>query len=1000
MTTRDRTDLATLRVGGPMLSRRDLHSKSKRAKKHKHPVAWDTLEPLLYDDGSEQFILMPNERFVTVLAYKTGRTIAHLIPTRVDEESNVLIQSACIANLPKKLANVNVALQEQMTNDSGDDTDEEDDTTVTTMMNEEQILLLGCQDGTLREFALALLTCTKTPMNHNPDCGYFQLQGPCFRPRRVFGVKDGHVFKHLTAPNNTNLNDGALLFAVSEIPNSDSIETDSNHFISQRLYRIMLTVFDVFTQSDTNTIQLTKKEVAVKEEIKCPVGVDKFGNFNDTSTFRLLSVSRKSNTGFSEQNDRDVFCVLVRSNGFQIYHEHLIPSDSGVVTSRYPMVTFATKDGDTITSLAISPNGNDLACGYWLGDIRVMTKIIPTVLDYHRQLAQADKEKSKKPEHPSKSLLIRRVHWHAHPVMAVTYHGLSDAVDPMLYSGGEESVLVVWQLSKGTSAPADILPRIALDGIVHIAAINPNGILIYCEDNTLQLVRAHNRKRIWKVHGLTTPGDESNILVDPKSDSSLILTGLVGAPGFLHWFDPREHRVTYKLEVAPYNRVSRAGQADNPMPAPEVTQVALSKSGDVIMTVEVIPTENACVGAPHYHFDEELGTITALKFWTHGPSTTEEGKSLPYAMSAVMTFPHGEENQISAIALSPNGDVACTVSNDEKAFRVWRRILADAIPADDDHTKSRRTPIWICQYKVTTPSGLSNQKTSRGGVTFSPDGSILAICYGHLISLWNHKESVLVNTIKHSDCTCIDSIQFYSTATKADMVMTKSKSEVFVQSPFGSKGQKGWKFTLPSDCREARILHAHFLFSHDMVAISTFHVKKQSTRVVLMDATTGLPKNKMTWDIPGKVVSVVSTGVPNQSAVWVKFGPKPQEVKETSVRLYAVVGSGEMLLLKTGGNDEDCPRRVIEVDDIVRDAPRIHVPQKQKNRKRLRATSIADEEPLAKRAHTIASLSAFMGTDESGGILTSDLPSLGGAFARAFVGRNLAKSSRVVSSAE
>ena len=1006
MTTRACTDLATLRVGGPMLSKRDLHSKSKRAKKHKDPVAWETLEPLIYDDGSEQFILMPNECFVTVLAYKTGRTIAYLMPKRVAEEGHVLIESACIANLPKKQADVNVALQEQMTNDSGDDTDdsgeddEDDDTPVTAMMNEEKILLLGCQDGTIREFALELLTCTKSPMNHNPCCGYFQLTGPYFRPRRVFGMKDNHIIKLLTAPKEVNLNNGSLLFAVSEMPNSEHVETKSNNIITQRLYRIMLTVYDGNTQNETTTIQLTKKEVTVREEIKCAVGVDKFGNFNNTSTFRLLSMSRKSNRGFSEQSDRDIFCILVRSNGFQIYHEHISPSETGVVTSRSPMITFAAQDGDTLTSLAISPNGNDLTCGYWLGDIRVMTKIIPSVLDYHRQMAQAEKEMTKRPEHPSKSVLIRRVHWHAHAVMAISYHGLSDAVDPMLYSGGEESVLVVWQLSKGTSAPADVLPRVALSGIVHIVAINPNGILIYCEDNTLQLVRAHNRKRIWKVHGLTTPGDESNIFVDPKSDSSLILTGLAGAPGFLHWFDPREQRVTCKLEVAPYNRVSRAEQTDNPMPAPEVTQVAISKSGDVIMTVEVIPTENACVGASYDHYDDDLGTITAIKFWSHSPSTTEEGKSVPYAMSAVMTFPHGEENQISAIALSPNGDVACTVSNDEKAFRIWRRIYADAIPADDDHTKSRRTPIWVCQYKVTTPSGLSNHKTSQGGVTFSPDGSILAICYGHLISLWNHKESVLVNTIKHSDCTCIDSIQFYSTATKADMVMSKSKSAVFVQSPFGSQGQKGWKCTLPSDCNEATILNAHFLSSHDMVAISTFFVKKQSTRVLLMDATTGIPKSNMTWDINGKVVSVVATGMPNHSAVWVKFGQKPQEAKEISVRLYAIVKSGEMMLLKTGGNDEDSPSRVVEVDDIERDVPRIHVPQKQKNRKRLRAMSIADEEPMAKRAPTIASLAAFMGTDESGGMLSSTLPSLGGAFARAFVGRNLVKSSRVVSSAE
>lgn len=989
-------DITTLRVGGPMLAKRELHSKTKQ-KTLDDPVAWETLEPLIYDDGSEQFILMPNERFVTVLAYETGRKLAHLIPKRDHEEQHVLIESVCIASLPKKQADVNLALQEHMADDvdsdASDDDDDDSEAPVSSMATEEQILLVGCQDGSLREFVLSVLTSTKAPPSNNPDCGIFQLSGPCFRPRRVFGTRDGLTIKHLTAPADLTLMGGTLLFSLSEKPSAEEESAESN-LITQCLHRIMLPAYDDAIHSSETTIPLTKKQIALKEEIKCTVGFDKVGDYNNTSTFRLLSLSRKAGKGFSEQSDRDIFCIVARSNGFQIYHERLVLSASGVASTRSPMLTFPAQDGDILSSMAISPNGNDATCGYWQGDIRVMNNIMPLVLDYHEQMTRSEINKTEKPQHPLKTLLVRRVHWHAHPVMALAYHGLSDAVDPMLYSGGEESVLVLWQLSKGTSGPADVLPRVALGGIVHIVAINPNGILMYCEDNSLQLVRAHNRKRIWKVHALATPGDDATVLVDPKSENNLILTGLEGAPGFLHWFDPREQKVTCKLEVAPYNRVSRVEQADNPMPAPEVNQVAFSKSGDICMTVEVIPTENASVGAPHDHYDEELGTITAVKFWTHAPTKTDEGKNMPYVVSAVMTFPHGEENKVSAIALSPNGDVACTVSNGEKAFRVWRRIMADAIPSDDD--QSRRTPVWVCQYKVTTPAGLSNHETSSGGVSFSPDGSTLAICYGHLISLWNHKEAVLVNTIKHSDSTCIENIQFVSTTTKADMVMSTSKSAVLVQSPFGSKGQKGWKCVLPEKCENAVVLNAQFLASHDLVAVSTFFFTTQSTKVLLLDASSGTPKKDMVWDVDGKVISIVATGKPRQPVVWVTVGQAPQEVKESPIRLYAVTTSGEMLLLKTGGHEEESPSSFTSSNELEVDVPRIHVPPKQTTRKR-RATSIVDEEPSAKRAPTIASLAAFMGEEEAGAMASSDLPSLGGAFARAFVGRNLAtRSSRVV----
>jgi hypothetical protein len=297
---------------------------------------------------------------------------------------------------------------------------------------------------------------------------------------------------------------------------------------------------------------------------------------------------------------------------------------------------------------------------------------------------------------------------------------------------------------------------------------------------------------------------------------------------------------------------------------------------------------------------------------------------------------------------------------------------------------------------VTTPAGLSNHETSDGGVSFSPDGSTLAICYGHLISLWNHKEAVLVNTIKHSDSTCIENIQFVSTTTKANMVMSTSKSGVLVQSPFGSKGMKGWKCALPEKYLDAVVLNAQFLASHDLVAVSTFFFATQSTKVLLLHASSGAPKKDMIWDVDGKVISIVAIGKPRQSVLWVTVGQVPQEAKEFPIRLYAVTSSGEMLLLKTGGQVEESPLSFTSNNEVEVDVPRIYVPPKQTPRKR-RATSIVDEEPSAKRAPPIASLAAFMGDEEAGAMLSSDLPSLGGAFARAFVGGKLAtRSSRVV----
>jgi hypothetical protein len=229
------------------------------------------------------------------------------------------------------------------------------------------------------------------------------------------------------------------------------------------------------------------------------------------------------------------------------------------------------------------------------------------------------------------------------------------------------------------------------------------------------------------------------------------------------------------------------------------------------------------------------------------------------------------------------------------------------------------------------------------------------------------------------------------------MVMTISKSAVLVQSPFGSKGQKGWKCAVPPNCEDATVLNAQFLVSHEMVAISTFFVKKQVTKVLLLDATSGTPNKSLIWELNGKVISVVATGKQKQTAAWVRVGEKPKEVKETPVRLFAVCSSGEMMLLKTCVDFEEelSPLSISSNDQHEEEnVPRIYVPPQQKNRKRPRASSIVDEEPVTKRAPTVASLAAFMGDEVGGAILTTDLPSLGGAFTRAFVGRSLARSTR------
>ena len=570
--------------------------------------------------------------------------------------------------------------------------------------------------------------------------------------------------------------------------------------------------------------------VVIHDVVKCLVGKDKEEQVSKyhslLSTISFQSGTQKSvYTTRAGCTDRDVFVVIARPNKIQIYHDAVTLGEIQGETMR--SVSFPMKRFDRLSSMSIAPNGNDVTCGFMNGEISIMNDLISQAWHYLSCIRQG----KDKPRHPAKTVLNRRVHWHSQPVTSLAYQqvstssggsGRAGAVDPMLYSGGFESVLVTWQLSRGTFRPAHVLPRLAKGGILHMSCTK-GAILVYCEDNSLQLIAAHNSNRLWKVQGLaSSTGDSlgnSNARVEPTiradslsgSSNTLILSGLPGAPGYLHWYDTREQRVTTQLEVAPFNRVSRTEHDDIPLPVPSVTHAVFSESGRDLVTVDTMPTENSGIGATERLSDgKPIGVVSTIRFWSWNSMDNKRNpKAGPYSLTAAMTYPHGEENRVTAIAISKDGQYACTVSNGDNAFRLWHKVLSENEDAHDADGKSRRTPVWLCQFKVTNPSGYSNFRTGSNAVDFSSDGSILAICYGNMITLWDHKEATLLTALQHldNDRAPIESLSFVKTALLNDLILTRSRTGVALQSPYG-KGNESWSWALPANYKDASVSHA------------------------------------------------------------------------------------------------------------------------------------------------------------------------------------------------
>jgi len=967
----------------------------------------------------ERFVLLPHDRYIQVLAYKTGKIVANFILS--PENSSVKIDSLCLATYPARPHNV-LDILDTTPAESGINKIQEED-------YEDNVLVVGCSDGTVRELTLLVLLPNFVKLQKelcvSSDCGDFELAGPTYGPRRVFQVTQGKRLSHITAPSCVSRAEyGILVYALAES------KSNKNEEISVSVLRFLFPPFynNSIVEGRGKKINLLSKEASTRIH-----KVGKFHSIEKNLPFTLASVVRDRSQDVSSSTNeyflqQSIFLVVARPSALLIYCERLSDTtlDGSVKPKKFVSVSFGFLSKNPLTSMAISVNNSDIACGFQKGDIIVKTNILTLVDEYHTALEKYEKQKDSKggkskPDHPAKHLINARVHWHSHPVISLCYDRNSPLTDPILYSGGEESVLVTWQLSRGINRPSDVLPRLAQRGISHIicpgradSSYNMNdSILVHCEDNTLQMRETHSKGLIWKVLGIAAiaGSDGASVAGDPHSATSsspyLILNGLPDAPGMMQWYDTREQQVVGTLEIAPYNRVSSMDRNETtPMPAPSVAHFSMTRSGGDLITIDIAPTENKYVGARGKYGtaeEEEFGCVSTVKFWSWnlaaGSRSRGAGSRKPYDLVAAMAHPHGSGNLVSAAALSTHGNYACTVSNDERAFRVWQKVEVGR--EEGDEATGRRLPAWVCQYKVSTPAGYSNYKTGKYAVAFSLDASLVAICYGHMITLWDRENMTLLTCLVHLNGEdAVEYIEF----VENDMLLCKSPDGLSLLSPFRQQQRAvGWSW-IASDMPGESVSCAQILASHNIVAVSIYKEAKNTSRIVLLDLKTGTPLKKkaavVIEKVHGRVCSIGQPGTPVKKVEsnWVDAENDTSSTKETPLALHVLTSDGMLLSLREESRSVD---KAVDVQTMLGSSAFGSIPrlpnttfattsEPVRKRRRITApTSIPQNYPQDKKL-AMSSFGSIL--EESGTAVTlptSELPTLSGDFARAFVGRNL-----------
>ncbi|XP_039613836.1 WD repeat-containing protein 75 [Polypterus senegalus] len=280
------------------------------------------------------------------------------------------------------------------------------------------------------------------------------------------------------------------------------------------------------------------------------------------------------------------------------------------------------------------------------------------------------------------------MHWHHSAVsdLAFTPEGTN------LLSGGVESVLVQWRYDEPQKR--DYLPR--LGGTIELVAVSPDGSLLCTSHSDNKLTIIHSSLKVASVvQGLIRGGTvRAGLNFDPRS-RALVMNG---RPGHLQFYCLERDLQLYSLDIVQQEIIHECGLQQF-----EVAHVAFDAKGAWLATVEERTGKRS---------DVEL----CLKLWAYDES------SQSFTLNTTVMTPH--DDHVVALCFCPgSGTPMLVTAGSDGCFKAW--VLG--FDSDEEGPK----PGWSCDF-VGTYHGL-------GAATccFSQDGSILAVAFEQIVTVWS-----------------------------------------------------------------------------------------------------------------------------------------------------------------------------------------------------------------------------------------------------------------------
>ncbi|TPX45559.1 hypothetical protein SeMB42_g03970 [Synchytrium endobioticum] len=328
---------------------------------------------------------------------------------------------------------------------------------------------------------------------------------------------------------------------------------------------------------------------------------------------------------------------------------------------------------------------------------------------------------------PTTSIL----HWHAHAVHTIAFS--KDGVT--MLSGGEEAVLVIWQLP---TRNATFLPRLGSE-LLQIS-ISPDNLsyAITQGGNMVRVLSAVDLKTQQAVTGLRVGRCKGKVptglVVEPRNK----LIALNALPGSLQFISSSTFEHVMELEVTPGNRVSR--RDNNDIVRAHVLYVAFSADGEWMVTLE------SRESGPHEQH---------LKFWKY------DGATQSYSVNTRVDGPHDSGSVLSLkMNTNPGTPSTCITTGDDNKFRLWGPSLSE----EDDVR-------WSCKFV----GMYKSEKTTDACI--SSDGSLIAVAEQHVVTLWDSSSFTLQGVL---NCSFPSKVHYVALATNSHYLYASTPTRLLV----------------------------------------------------------------------------------------------------------------------------------------------------------------------------------------------------------------------------